>query len=84
LVSILAEPVTFKYALKEPGHVTLRVYNALGQLVRTLVNEQREPGSHSVAWDGRDDAGAVVSSGAYFYQVKAVDYVQVKKMIMLK
>jgi hypothetical protein len=45
---------------------------------------QREPGSHSVVWDGRDNAGAVVSSGAYFYQVRSGEFVQAKKMLMLK
>lgn len=75
---------TISFEMPQRGNVNVSIYNSLGQLVRTLVNEQRETGAHSVVWDGRDDAGAVVSSGAYFYQVRSGDYAQAKKMVLLK
>jgi flagellar hook assembly protein FlgD len=75
---------TISFEMPQRGEVQVSIYNSLGQLVRTLVNEQREPGSHSVVWDGRDNAGVVVSSGMYLYQVKAGEVVEAKKMILLK
>ena len=47
--------------------VTLKVYNVLGELVRTLVNEEQGPGWYRVIWDGKDSLGKEVSSGVYFY-----------------
>jgi hypothetical protein len=69
---------------KVPHPVTLKVYNILGQLVRTLVDEEKSPGSYQVIWDGKDQSGEEVSSGIYFYKLKAEDYTETKKMILLK
>lgn len=65
-------------------HVTLKVYNILGQLVKTLVDEDKFPGTYQVIWDGKDQNGEEVSSGIYFYKLKAEDYTETKKMILLK
>jgi len=65
-------------------HVTLKVYDIHGSLVRTLVEEVREAGSYSVFWDGTDRAGRNVSSGVYLYRMKAGDFVQTRKMVLLK
>jgi hypothetical protein len=65
-------------------HVTLKVYNILGQLVRILVDEEKLPGTYQVVWDGKDQNKEEVSSGIYFYRLKASDYVEAKKMILLK
>jgi hypothetical protein len=65
-------------------HVTLKVYNILGQLVKTLVDEDKFPGSYQVVWDGKDQNGEEASSGIYFYKLKAKDYTETKKMILLK
>jgi flagellar hook assembly protein FlgD len=70
--------------LPSRGNVQVNIYNSLGQLVRSLVNEQREAGTHSVVWDGRDNGGSAVATGAYFYQVRTGDFVQAKRMLMLK
>ncbi|MEW6687010.1 MAG: FlgD immunoglobulin-like domain containing protein, partial [Candidatus Edwardsbacteria bacterium] len=67
--------------------VSLKIYNVAGQLVKTLVNEQRiaDSGERSaVMWDGRDEAGKEVSSGVYFYRLKAKDFSDIKKMILLR
>jgi len=68
----------------EKVRVQLSVYNLFGQLVRTLVNEDRAPGSHEVSWDGRSDAGQVVPSGAYFYTVRVGKFQETKKMLFLR
>jgi hypothetical protein len=75
---------TIEYRLPSRGNVQVNIYNSLGQLVRSLVNEQREAGTHSVVWDGRDNGGSAVATGAYFYQVRTGDFVQAKRMLMLK
>jgi len=69
---------------REPVHTTLKIYNIRGQLVKTLLNEDKLPGEYKVIWDGKDDKGNEVSSGIYFYRVKAGDEVMVKKMILVK
>ncbi len=64
--------------------VTVKVYNILGQEVRTLVNNQQTAGFHSVTWNGKNDRGISASSGIYIYRVVAGSNVAVKKMILLK
>jgi hypothetical protein len=76
---------TIEFTVKERANVQLRIYNVAGQLIRTLVNEARTPGEvHTATWDGRNDAGQSVSSGVYFYKLVAGNFVQTKKMVLLK
>ena len=78
-------PVTnIAYSIKTAGKVTLEVYNIRGQLVKTLVNEVQETGAHTAIWNGKDNTGKSVSSGVYFYKMKAQDYNSTKKMILMK
>ncbi|MCJ7497720.1 MAG: T9SS type A sorting domain-containing protein, partial [candidate division Zixibacteria bacterium] len=65
-------------------HTSLIIYNILGQKVRTLVDEEKLPGSYQVIWDGRDDSGKEVTSGIYFYQLKTENYTETKKMVLLR
>jgi len=64
--------------------ITLKVFNLLGQEVRTLVNGKKSPGRYSVAWDGKDNSGGLVASGTYFYVLESGDFIQVKKMTLTK
>jgi len=78
-------PLTvIKCDLPEPEHVKITIYNILGQKVRTVVDEDQQSGYKSVNWDGKDDQGKDVSTGIYFYQIKAGDFSMVKKMVLLK
>ena len=52
--------------------------------MRTLVDEEILPGTYSVTWDGRDEKGNEVSSGVYFYQLRAREQTETKKMVLLK
>jgi flagellar hook assembly protein FlgD len=71
--------------LKEPSHVSVKVFNVAGQLVRTLVDEVREAGNYTdVRWNGRNERGVPVSSGLYFYKMVTKGYIQTKKMVLLK
>lgn len=65
-------------------HTTLTIYNILGQRVRTLVNENKSPGRYEILWDGKDDKGKEVSSGVYFYQFKAGEFKETKRMVLLR
>ena len=75
---------TIKYNLADGKNVSLRIYNVVGQVVRTLVAEQQNAGRYTVRWNGTDDRGVSVSSGIYFYQIAAGDYSDVKKLMLLK
>lgn len=75
---------TIRYELPEPGQVVLKVYNLLGQEVRTLVDTYQEAGFHTVIWDGRNEAGRSISSGVYFYRLTAGQFSGTKKMLMVK
>ena len=72
------------FDLSARSHVSLKIYNLLGQEVRTLVNETKGLGNHSVVWDGTDNFGQNVSSGIYVYELRAGNTQEVKKMILLK
>ncbi len=73
-----------RFALPQREKVVVRIYNALGQRIITLLSAEREAGWHSLTWDGRNEAGQPVSSGIYFYTVNAGPYRGLKKMMLLK
>jgi hypothetical protein len=76
---------TIEYSIAQPGHVSLKVYNVAGQLVRTLVDEVQSPDTiQPVTWDGLNNGGKRVSSGVYFYRINARGFTQTKKMVLLK
>ena len=76
---------TLKYDLPDAGDVKLEVYNMLGQVVRTLVNERQTAGRYAVQWDATNDRGQSMSSGIYFYRVQVGgEFTDVKKMLLLK
>lgn len=68
----------------EGVEVKLHVYNLLGQLVRTLVDEHMAPGQYTAKWDGRDQRGDFVSSSIYIYQLVAGDFNKTRRMVFLK
>ena len=75
---------TINFTLPTTGEVKLRVYNLLGEQVRTLINGSYVAGAHSVEWDGRNDNGVPLSGGMYIYRLEADNQVQSRKMILLK
>jgi Zn-dependent metalloprotease len=72
------------YQLPQIAEVKIEIYNMLGQKVRTLMRDRKEPGVYQTVWDGRNDNGAQVGSGVYLYRMAAGDYVRVKKMILMR
>jgi len=79
-------PVTLLcYDLPRPTSVTLSVYSISGRLVSVLADGVRqESGRHAVPWDGRDDDGARVASGVYFYSLEAEGETVTKRMLLMK
>jgi len=75
---------TIKFSMKAKGHVSIKIYNVAGQLVKNLVDGVYEKGPHSVAWDGTNNLGAKVASGVYFYKMETKDFSQTKKMVLLR
>ncbi|MCI0405859.1 MAG: T9SS type A sorting domain-containing protein, partial [candidate division Zixibacteria bacterium] len=75
---------TIQYALPEPAKVEIKIFNMLAQAVKTLVNEEKPAGYHQIVWDGKDEAGRAVSTGVYLYQIKAGEFVETKKMQLVK
>lgn len=67
----IARDGTFSFTLKSGAPVRLRVFDATGSLVRTLVDEVRPAGDHAVAWDGRAASGGSLAGGVYFYRLDA-------------
>ena len=80
-----------KYTLPVDAGVVVRVYDLLGQEIRTLVSETQPAGYKSVRWDSRNNAGADIPSGVYFYRLEArgtsgprKDFVEVRKMVLIR
>jgi len=69
---------------QSPVRITLKIYNIRGQLLRTLVNEDKAGGNYTILWDGRDEDGKAVSSGIYFYKLTAGSSSEVRKMVLLR
>lgn len=75
---------TIRYALPYQAEVRLEIYNALGQLVKVLVNKSQTAGIKTVNWNGTNQFGEPVSSGVYLYRLKAGNHIQTRKMMLLK
>lgn len=73
-----------RFDLPARGHVNLQVFDVAGRLIRTLVDEDREAATHEVMWDGTDDAGRTVPSGAYYCRVTSGTGTSTAKMLLLK
>ena len=75
---------TLRYDLPENSHVNITIYDMLGRQVKNLINQTQDAGYRSVRWNATDDYGKPVSAGIYLYQIQAGEFVQTKKMMLLK
>jgi hypothetical protein len=75
---------TLRYDLPENGIVTIIIYDMLGRQVKTLINQTQDAGYRSIIWDATNDYGKPVSAGIYLYQVQAGEYMEVRKMVLVK
>ncbi len=75
---------TIAFGLKENGHVSLRIYDAAGRLVATLIDEALQAGHYSESWDGLASDGHRASSGVYFCRLTTKTFIENRKMILLR
>lgn len=80
-----------RYGLPSASRITIKIYDLLGQEIKTLVDETLDKGYHSVEWNGKNSIGFGAASGLYFYRIEATDiqnpgkkFVQVKRMLLMK
>lgn len=73
-----------KYALPVASNVKVEIFNMLGQLVNTLVNQHQQAGTYNIVWNGNDLSGNMVSTGVYIYKLSTDNFVSAKKMILVK
>lgn len=73
-----------QFSVKEAGEVRLSIYDLQGREVRVLISARLEPGQHTRHWDGRDQSGRPVPSGAYFYKLRVNGFEQTRKMTLMK
>ncbi len=72
------------YTIAVSSNVELRIYNQLGQIVRTLVYSKQPVGSYQIEWDGKNNKGNLLASGVYFQRLKVGSFVKTRKMILLR
>jgi hypothetical protein len=72
------------YQLPKSAHVTVAVFNVLGQKVATLLDRDEPAGVHSVEWNATDESGSAVASGVYFYRLVSENFADEKKMLLLR
>ena len=75
---------SISYDLPEKVHVSIMIHDMLGRQVRTLINQTQDAGFKSVIWNATNDYGEPVSAGVYLYQIQAGEFVQTRKMVLLK
>jgi hypothetical protein len=72
------------FSLPDNATVILEIYNSLGQKIRTLTEAKMSAGTYEVAWDGANENGHSMSTGVYYYQIKAGSFYQVKRMMLIR
>ena len=75
---------TLRYDLPENSYVNVTIYDMLGREIRTLVNSTQDAGFKSVLWNATNDYGKPVSAGVYLYKIQAGEFIQTRKMVLLK
>jgi hypothetical protein len=75
---------TIIFSVSQTDNVHLVIFNSMGQAVRRLTAGTKSPGTYRIVWDGRNDAGQLLSSGTYFYRLQVGEEVQTRRMLLLK
>ncbi|MCP4634353.1 MAG: T9SS type A sorting domain-containing protein, partial [candidate division Zixibacteria bacterium] len=73
-----------EFSIPVTAHVTISIFNVLGQETTTIVDEIKPAGNYTITWNGTDSYGQKVSSGLYFYRINANDYTESKKMALVQ
>ena len=75
---------TIRFEIPVPSQVSLKIYNLMGQEVRTLTRDWFPMGNHQLIWNGKDQRGIPVSAGVYIYRLQSQDFQKTRKMVLLK
>ena len=81
---VKGEIAVIKVELQNQAHVKLGLYNAKGNKIRELADEEKEADIHKYYWDGKNDSGNIVGSGLYFVHIQVGDYKKTKKIVVVK
>ncbi|MBN2030874.1 Ig-like domain-containing protein [bacterium] len=75
-----------RYTIQRPGHISLTIYNVLGQQIKVLVDENlsASTAAYEVEWDGTDEMGRPVASGIYLYRIQQETYAKTKRMLLMR
>ena len=75
---------TIQYSIPKKSDVTLEIFNLKGQKIKTLVSKTQQAGSYSIVWDSRTEQGTICPSGLYLYKITAGEFIDVKKIMLVK
>ena len=75
---------TIGFEVPIPSQVSLKIYNLMGQEIKTLTNQWLPTGSHRLIWNGKNRQGIPVSAGVYIYRLQSQDFQKTRKMVLLK
>ena len=75
---------TIQYTLPKASNVVVKIYNMMGEEIRTLVNKHHGAGVQTLIWDSKNDRGKAVATGVYLYEIRVDDFSHTKKMILLR
>jgi hypothetical protein len=75
---------TLRFGMSREGRVTLRVFDASGRMIRTLLRDRLPAGEHAVNWEGRTDFGEPVADGVYFCRLVSADGVREQRIVVLR
>ncbi len=75
---------TIKFTLRQESHISVSILDILGREVRTITDQIYTVGTHSVLWDGCDQAGKAVSGGLYFYQLRSGTFIETRKCLLMQ
>jgi hypothetical protein len=76
--------VQISFNLAIPTHTSLKIYDASGRIIRTLVNTNMERGEYNLTWNGKDDNNRTVAEGVYFYTLQTDNYASTKKLVLTR
>ena len=75
---------SISYQIPEAAQVEIKIFNTMGQNIKTLISQKQNAGYYLVHWDGNDSNGNKVVSGIYMYRIEAGDFICIKKMTLMK
>jgi hypothetical protein len=73
-----------RFQINEKAQVNISIYDIAGRLIRTMVNQQKKPGLHSVTWNGKDKYGSPVGLGIYFCRLQSKNWSSIRKLVLLR